>query len=116
MVKKKLDDFCGKYTLSYHAVITLVYEDSETNVQNFHAVRVFKISTQLLCSFNTQCIVTLKETDLISNELILTTIDSATKTGETVVKVPLLNNGELQIGGVKDQWCLGNRYCYFLKL
>ena len=39
-VKKDLIDFCGKYTLLYHAVITLLYHDSNTNVKSFHAVRV----------------------------------------------------------------------------
>ena len=43
MVKKDLMDFCGKYTLLYHAVITLVNEDSNTNEKYFHAVRVFKL-------------------------------------------------------------------------
>ena len=59
---------------------------------------------------------TLKEIEMISNELILTTIDSKASTGETVVKVPLSENGEIQIGGKKDQLCLGNKYCYYVKL
>ena len=65
---------------------------------------------------DTQLTVTLTETDLVSNELILTTIDSGSATGETVVEIPLLKNGEIQIGGKKDEWCLGNKYCYFLTL
>ena len=40
MVKKELSDFCGKYTLLYHAVIALLYHDSKTNDTTFHAVRV----------------------------------------------------------------------------
>ena len=35
-------DFKGKYTFSYEAVITLVFEDSETSEKYFHAVRVSK--------------------------------------------------------------------------
>ena len=65
---------------------------------------------------DTQHKVTLTRTDLMANELILTTIDSAAKTGETVVRVPVLGNGMLQIGGKKDQLCLANKYCYFLTL
>ena len=60
--------------------------------------------------------VSLRETCLTPNELVLTTIDSGSATGETVVKVPLSKDGEIQIGGMKAQWCLGNRNCYYLTL
>ena len=70
----------------------------------------------LLQSVDIRHTVALKETDFISNELILTTIDSGAPTGRTVVKVPLSKKGELQLGAKGDQWCLGNRYCYFLFL
>ena len=61
--------------------------------------------------------VTLKETDYsyISRELVLTTIDSAATSGETIVKVPV-SNGIPQTGGKKDEWCLADEYCYSLKL
>ena len=64
---------------------------------------------------DTHYTVTLKKTDSISNELILTTVDSEAETGETVVKVPL-SNGQPQIGGKMDEWCLGNKYCYYLTM
>ena len=44
MVKKSLRDFCGKYTLPYHAVITLVHEDSTTHEIYYHAARVSNAS------------------------------------------------------------------------
>ena len=42
MVKKDLNSFCpaGKFKLDNQAVIILVYEDSETNDDYYHAVRV----------------------------------------------------------------------------
>ena len=65
---------------------------------------------------DTQYAVTLVKTRWNSNELILTTIDSAANFGETVVKVPFSKNGEIQIGHKKDEPCLGNKYCYSLAL
>ena len=50
-VKKDLMDFCGKYTLLYQAVITLVYVDSKSNETRFHAVRVSKICVELKFMF-----------------------------------------------------------------
>ena len=47
MMKKDLNSFCGwsgKVTLDYHAVINLVYEDSQSNDKYYHAVRVSIIS------------------------------------------------------------------------
>ena len=45
-VAKDLESLCGsipgKFTLDYQAVITLVYEDSNTNEKYYHAVRVSK--------------------------------------------------------------------------
>ena len=45
-VVKDLESLCGgisgKFTLDYQAVITLVYEDSQTNEKYYHAVRVSK--------------------------------------------------------------------------
>ena len=68
--------------------------------------------------FDTFTTVTLIRTDLVANELILTTFDSAQKNlyGKTIVKVPVLSNGQLQIGGKKDQWCLGYQYCFYFIL
>ena len=42
---KDLNWYCppGKLTLIYQGVIILVYEDSQTNVKSYHAVRVFII-------------------------------------------------------------------------
>ena len=60
--------------------------------------------------------VTLKETNLESNKLTLTVIDSLSATGESSIEVPILSDGTLQIGGKKDQLCLGNSTCYFLTL
>ena len=43
MVVKNLNSFCGwtgKLALDNQAVITLVYEDSQSNDKYFHAVRV----------------------------------------------------------------------------
>ena len=59
---------------------------------------------------------TLKETNLASNKLTLTVVDSQATTAESVVEVPVLSDGTFQIGGKKDQLCLGNRYCFFLTL
>ena len=60
--------------------------------------------------------VTLKESILESNKLTLTVIDSQATTAESVIEVPVLRNGTLQIGGKKDQLCLGSPVCYFLTL
>ena len=60
--------------------------------------------------------VTLKESNLESNRLTLTVIDSQAATAESVIEVPVLRNGTLQIGGKKDQLCLGSPICYFLTL
>ena len=116
MAKKDLMDFCGRHFLPYYGVITLVKIDSTTNDKNFHAVRLSNFRSFFLQSVDIRYTVALKETDFISNELILTTIDSGAPTGRTVVKVPLSKKGELQLGAKGDQWCLGNRYCYFLFL
>ena len=60
--------------------------------------------------------VTLKETNLVPGKLTLTVIDSQADTAESTIEVPVLNNGTLQIGGKKDQLCLGHTICYFLIL
>ena len=62
--------------------------------------------------------VALKETDLIANLLILTTIDSADEDKETVHFISLLENGEIPVGkcGKKDQWVLADRSFYYLTL
>ena len=60
--------------------------------------------------------VTLKESNLESNKLTLTVIDSLATTAESSIEVPILNNGTLQLGGKKDQFCLGSPLSYFLYL
>ena len=62
--------------------------------------------------------VTLKETDLVSNKLILTTIDSAREVNEFVYTISLLDNGEIPFwtDGIKDQWVFSDRNCYYLTL
>ena len=42
MEEKCMYEFCKKQTLKNHAVITLLYDDSETNVETVHAVKVSK--------------------------------------------------------------------------
>ena len=67
LVKKDLMDFCVKYelpnedfeanlkcTFLYHAVITLIVEDSDTNEKFFHAVRVSKHFISNTISFSLQ--------------------------------------------------------------
>ena len=41
-VVKDLNLLCptGKFTLDHQAIITLLYEDSQTNEKSYHAVRV----------------------------------------------------------------------------
>ena len=65
---------------------------------------------------DTQNQVTLKKTKFEFNELELTVIDSASGAAETVIKVPVLWDGTVQIGGMKDQFCLGNNLCVYLTL
>ena len=62
--------------------------------------------------------VTLKESNRDSNKLKLTVIDSLATTAESLIEVPILSDGTLQIGGKKDQltMCLGHSVCYFLTL
>ena len=42
MVKKCMYELCKKQTLKHHAVIILLYDDSKSNVETVHAVRVSK--------------------------------------------------------------------------
>ena len=64
---------------------------------------------------DTQSQVTLKKSNLASNKLELTVIDSAKDEAESVIEVPI-RNGNLQLGGKKDQYCLGNKLCFYLTL
>ena len=65
---------------------------------------------------DTDITVTLKESNLESDKLTLTVIDSQATTAESSIEVPILSDGTLQLGGKKDQLCLGNNSCYFLIL
>ena len=60
--------------------------------------------------------VTLKKSNRCSIKLTLTVIDSASDAAESVIEVPVLANGNLQLGGKKDQYCLGNKLCFYLTL
>ena len=60
--------------------------------------------------------VTLKESNLESNKLALTVIDSQAATAESEIEVPISANGTFQVGGMKDQLCLGSPMCFFLTL
>ena len=60
--------------------------------------------------------VTLKESNLESNKLTLTVIDSLANAAESSIEVPILSDGTLQIGGKKEQLCLANSTCYFLSV
>ena len=60
--------------------------------------------------------VTLIESKMESNKLTLTVIDSQSNAAESKIEVPVLPNGKLQLGGVKDQLCLADEYCLYLKL
>ena len=114
-------------TLELQAVITVVFEDSLTNEIDYHAVTVskelfyelhfkmkaFTFDKSLL---DTQSKVTLKEAKMESGKMTLTVIDSKSKAAESVIEVPVLGDGTLQIGGKKDQLCLGDKFCFFLKL
>ena len=64
----------------------------------------------------TQNQVTLKKSHLESNKLALTVIDSASNAAESVIDIPVLANGTLQIGGEKDKYCLAHNLCFFLIL
>ena len=93
-------DFCnqyGPYELPYKPVITLTKKSSRTGETQGHAVVLDKYVDD-------------------ENFLTLMTIDSLSKTGETVITCPILKmtNGQqkLIIGGEVDQWCLGSENCY----
>ena len=123
MEVKDLETFCppGKFTLDYQAVITLVYEDSQTNEKCFHAVRVSIPNSDLCQTFKLKLVdthysVTLKESNLQSSMLTLTVIDSQATSTESLIEVPVLADGTLQIGGMKDKLCLGYPICFFLTL
>ena len=62
------------------------------------------------------CEVTLKESNRESDKLKLIVIDSQATTAESVIEVPVLSDDTLQIGGKKDQLCLGHTKCFSLTL
>ena len=92
-------DFCnqsGYNDLDHLPVITLTKISSKTGNRQGHAV--------VLDSY-----------DRDEDTLVLTTIDSASETGETLIVCPILiRNGQqkLVIRGEVDQWCLGSDKCY----
>ena len=91
---------------------------------------------------DTQCSVTLKETVLSANDLLLTTIDSAAEDGKKLYKIPLLKDGEILLREdvaqrkcplpdrcvacprdkrsrycrIMNQWVFADRNCYHLTL
>ena len=92
-------DFCnqsGFNDLEYTPVITLTKTSSRTGKSDHHAV-------------------VLNDYSRYDEALTMTTIDSASEDGETMVDCPILTeNGrqKLEIGGKVDQWCLGSDLCY----
>ena len=95
----KLLDYCsepGFNDLDYYPVITLIKTSSRTGETQGHAVVLDKY-------------------DRYGDGLVLTTIDSASETGETLIDCPItIKNGRerLTIGGEMDQLCLGSENCY----
>ena len=64
---------------------------------------------------------TLKESKLEANKLTLTTIDSQSATGETIVEARVVSSKfkkgpTFRLGGTKDQFYLAHRNAYFLTL
>ena len=94
-------DFCDQpddHDLEYQPVITLMRNDSQTdNVQNKAVV--------------------LDGYTRFEDALVISTIDSASETGETLIECKItVRSGQqkLMIGGKVDQWCLGSDKCYVL--
>ena len=92
-------DFCdqpGHHELPHKPVITLTHTSSTTGVTQGHAVVLDKYDRDEDC-------------------LVLTTIDSNTESGQTIVLCPILiRNGcqKLVTRGETDKWCLGSDKCY----
>ena len=92
----KLD---GSHKLPNRPVITLMkeYSDAETD---FHSVTLESYTRNEYC-------------------IELTTIDSLSKTGKTVLKFPVSLEAaakNLKLDGETDDWYLGSQKCYFLYL
>ena len=94
-------DFCnqpGYNELEYQPVITLMKTDSQTDNVQSKAVVVDSYSRY-------------------EDSLVISTIDSASETGETLIECKItVRSGQqkLMIGGKVDQWCLGSDKCYVL--
>ena len=95
--------FCnqsGYHKLEYQPVITLVRISSRTGRVDGHAV-------------------VLQSYDRDEDVLVLTTIDSASSTGDTYIYCSIVtDNGrpDLVIGEFEDQFCLGSTQCYVMYL
>ena len=90
----------GHHELDYQPVITLTNTDSRTGNVQGHAV--------VLRAYR-------RDEDL----LVMTTIDSASSSGERIIKCPIVvehGRQKLEIQGAEDEWCLGSRICYVLYL
>ena len=46
----------------------------------------------------------------------LTTLDSLSETGETLVKCPILEDRTLDLSQLVDKWCLASEKCYYFEL
>ena len=92
-------DFCnrtGRHELDYQPVITLVKISSRTGEVQGHAV-------------------VLKHYRRYDDILHMTTFDSTSDTGQTMVECPIvIENGQqkLKVRASKDELCLGSETCY----
>ena len=99
MRESNLLDFCnqpGFNELDHLPVITLTKTSSTTGNVQGHAV--------VLCDYGRY-----------EDALVLTTIDSASESGETLVQCPIVvENGQqkFKTSGSVDEWCLGSEKCY----
>ena len=99
----KVLDFCnqlGYHKLDYQPVITLTNTNSTNGQTQGHAV-------------------VLRDYHRHEESLVMTTIDSASVSGERVVKCPIVvedGQQKLKIKRTEDEWCLGSDICHVLDL
>ena len=96
-------DFCnqlGFHELDYHPVVTLSNTSSTNGQTQGHAV--------VLSFYHRH-----------EDSLVMTTIDSASESGQRFIKCPIVvehGRQKLKIKGAEDEWCLGSQICYVLYL
>ena len=94
-------DFCNQPGFNepdHLPVITLTKTDSRTGEVQAHAV-------------------VLSDYTRYEDALVLTTIDSASQAGETMIECPISEEHEeqkLKTDESEDKWCLGSEMCYYL--